>query len=267
VKRHCHLIYNDKRTLLQNSQSTEGDVLFRSEYGVPVLWFFAFGARNVYSPGDTVEDRGGEVGNRNPYETQIETAVVRLEQAEGALESDDYLWPLLGAISIFRRKLLSRPKQAFIRVAAPWVIGLDQAQIDRWRAATAFAENCANLISSGRPAEGVRSLAELKPFCPYVPGGHSGDLDDLAKLENFSGESEAMKLALLTLGIPDNREIFEKAVMKELPDKLGLFRALPKREPFKSDSIVMGSTPSKPTETASQKLLGKISSFFGRKGS
>ncbi|MBI1292422.1 hypothetical protein GC173_14480 [bacterium] len=260
MKRASHLIYTDKRTSLQSSQSTDGDVFYRSEEGVPVLWFFAFGARNVYTPGDTVEDRGGEVGNRNPYETQIETAIVRLEQAEGALQSDRYLWPMLSAMTVFRRKLMSRPKQAFIRVAAPWVIGLEDAQIDRWRAATAFAENCANFVSSGRSTEGLRALGELEPFCPFVPGGHSGDMDKLLKHPTHSEEEPVLKLGLLTLGSPDNRDVFEKAIRKEVADNLAAWQKLPEKA-----APVPIIPPSSSPESASRRLLRQLSDLFSKK--
>jgi hypothetical protein len=256
MKRQSHLIYCDTRTDLQHSQSSEGDVLYHSQNGVPIGWFFAFGGRNIWNPGDDVEARGGVVGRRNPYETQVEVAVVRLEQAEAALQSDAYLWPFLSAITLFRRKLMTKPKTGFVRVAAPWVIGLEEAQIDRWRAATAFAENCVNMVSAGRTNDGLRSLMELQSFSPFVPGGHSADLDELMRSPHFPGEEEVLRVALVAMGVPDNRDTFEKGARKEVAAALAKYRTLPPKAP---------PVPPPAPATAKGGILGKLGGLFGYK--
>jgi hypothetical protein len=264
------LLLSDARTELRNSQSSDGDSLYRSNHGVPVAWIFAFGGRNIWNPGDDVEARGGVVGQRNPYETMVEVALARLEQAEGALQADPYLWPFLSPVIIMRRKLLTKSKGAFIRVAAPWVIGLQEQQIERWKAATAFAENAVNLVGAGRVPEGVQALQELAPFCPFVPKAHSGDRAALQSLVPYADQPEPLKLALAVLGEPDNRATFEQAVAREVAPGLDAYGKLPHRAPLKAPvAVVSASGKSAPATTSASGgggLMAKLGGLFKRKG-
>jgi len=262
--RPSHLIYNDQRTDLRTSQSTDGEVLYHSPYGVPLIWILAFGGRNIWNPGDDVEARGGLAGKRNPYETQVEVALVRLEQAETALRSEEYLWPWFSALPILRRKLALKPKAGFLRVAAPWVIGLTDQQVDRWRSATAFAENAVNFTAAGRQPDAMLALSELTPFCPFVPAGDSGDMKKFESLGTYPGVDAHLRLAQLTLGDTDNREVFVKAVQKECVAALEAYRALPPRAPVARPVLPKAEAPAAKGGDGAG-LLGKLTGLFKRK--
>ncbi|HMZ51483.1 MAG TPA: hypothetical protein PK988_04390 [Candidatus Sumerlaeota bacterium] len=266
--RHSYLIYSDRRTLLRESQSSDGETLFHSEHGVPMIWIFAFGGRNIWNVGDDVEARGGAVGKRNPYETSVEVATTRLEHAQDIISASPYLHPYLAGISVLRRKLLVKPKTGFIRIAAPWIMGLKDQDVDRWRSATAFAENSVNLLSAGREPEAVAALAELKAFCPLIPRGLSSDLAELQKNGAYRDHDEAMRLAFLTLGEPDNRQSFEKAVHKDVMEGLSAFRAAPERKSIAMPAPKAVAAPAATADAAPSKpagLLGKLTGLFGRK--
>ncbi|MCC6545712.1 hypothetical protein IT570_00980 [Candidatus Sumerlaeota bacterium] len=267
--RHSYLIFSDRRTLMRESQSSDGEVLFQSPHGVPMVWIFAFGGRNIWNVGDDVEARGGAVGKRNPYETSVEVATTRLEHAQEAISASPYLQPWLAGMTVLRRKLMAKPKDGFIRIAAPWVMGLKNQDVDRWRSATAFAENSVNFLSAGREPEAVAALAEIKAFCPVIPRGLSTDLAELQKISAYSDQDEAMKLAFLTLGEPDNRESFQKVVHRDLAEAINAFRAAPERKSITLPKPKVIETPSaKPDDKPSgvkSGLLGKLSGLFGKK--
>lgn len=233
MNRPSKLIYTDSRTTLENSQSDEGAILYRSSLGVPVLWIFAFGGRNIWDPGDDVVRRGGVVGRRNPYETPVEVAIVRLEQVEQSLRAAPHLWPVLAGVPILRRKLLAQSPKGFIRLVAPWLVGLDDKDIERWKSSTSFAENCVNYVGAGQMRQGLEALRQLEPFCPFIPRGDGGDLDRVAKATTVNETEEAMRVAVLTLGTPENRDVYYKAVTKDIAGALTEYRtnAPPPPEP------------------------------------
>jgi len=270
MARPSHLIFNESRTDLRTSQSTtEGEVLYHSPYGVPLVWILAFGGRNIWNPGDDVEARGGVAGKRNPYETQVEVALARLEHAETALRSDPYWWAWFSALPILRRKLALKPKTGFIRVAAPWIIGLTDQQVERWRSATAFAENAVNFAATGRLPEAALALEELKPFCPFVPRGDSSDLKAFESADPYRNDPEPLRLALLTLGQPENMEVFSKATQKECAPALEEWRKLPPRTVGSSLPAAKG-TSSSPNAAGDEAagasgILGKLTGLFRKR--
>ncbi|MEO8378018.1 MAG: hypothetical protein ABI579_10135 [Candidatus Sumerlaeota bacterium] len=252
--------------MLRESQFADGENLFHSEHGVPMIWIFAFGGRNIWNVGDDVKARGGAVGKRNPYETTVEVGTTRLEHAQDVITASPYLQPWLAGITVLRRKLLAKPKDGFIRIAAPWVMGLKDHDIDRWRSATAFAENAVNLLSSGREAEALAALAELKTFCPLVPRGISSDLADLQKNSAYKDQDEAMKLAFLTLGEPDNHEAFRKTVHRDVTEGLAALRAAPERKSIAMPAPKIIASPADGKSPAVKPgLLGKLTGLFGKK--
>lgn len=255
MNRPSRLMYSDDRTELRQSQTDFGDLLYSCNSGVPVTWLFAFGGRNLWSPGDTVKDRGGQVGKRNPYETPLDVALTRLEHVEAALADSKYIWPWLSGIPILRRKLAMKKKTGYVRVVAPWVIGLKEIQIDRWAAATAFAENAVNLLSANRREEGIRSLREIAPFCPFVPDGHLGDREEFNRIKEASQESFEFRVALLTLGTPAEPESFKAGVERDIIPAFRKYDKLPEIEPI-------------PGTKEKEKLPGArtTDSFFGRFG-
>ncbi|CAN5205177.1 hypothetical protein BH09SUM1_BH09SUM1_20400 [soil metagenome] len=264
MPRHSHLIYNSSRTDLRSSQSADdGEILCSSSLGVPVVWIFAFGGRNIWNPGDDVEARGGTVGRRNPYETAVEVAIVRLEQAEQQLQNDPYLYPFLSALPMLRRKMLLKPKAGYIRVVAPWVIGLEEAHIERWTSATAFAENCVNMVSANRTRDAILSLAELTPFCPFVPLGDSGDLARLASTPGYDGEDEELRLAHLTFGEPDNNEVFEKNARRDCRKALDDYRLLPPRAPIVTEAVQRQLKEARGESAGG--FMGKLTGLFKKK--
>lgn len=258
MSRTSHLIFTEKRTDLRQSQTIDdGGLLFQSPHGVPLVWFFAFGGRNIWNPGDDVEARGGKVGRRNPYETLVEVAVARLEQAEHELKSDGYLWPFLSAMPILRRKLELKPGTGFIRVAAPWIIGMEEQHIDIWRSATAFAENCVNMTAADRRIDALRSLEQLRPFAPFIPTATAADRGTLKKHPAYPNEDDALRLALLTLGEPDNRNVFVKAAKRDCASALESYDELVQKSPPPAVS------PIKEVPTSSG-FIGKLAGFFKR---
>ncbi len=263
-KRQSQLIYNDDRTSADESQSHEGDVLYFSPLGVPILWVFAFGERNVWNPGDKVSDRGGAVGKRNPYEIQVEVALLRLEHAEDALkQSSPSLWPWLSAMPILRRKLYTRPKTGYIRIVAPWMLSLKEDQIERWRAATAFAENCVNLLVADRNMQAKRSLAELRPFAPFVPLGNPKDVKAFRAIKAYSDKPEPLKLALLTVGEAENPEPMEKAAERDVAQALSDYEEYIENMEHATTEIPAHQLPSTSTSPG---LLDKLTGIFKKRG-
>lgn len=247
---------------MEHSQSSEGQVLFRSDHGVPLLWIFAFGERNVWNPGDNVEDRGGIVGGRNWYQTQIDVATTRLEHVESAMKSGaPHLWPWLSAVAILRRKLYTRPKTGFIRIVAPWLLSLNDSEIERWRAATAFAENSIYYLLHNKNMLANESLGHLSDFCPFVPSGSPKDIDKFQKLAMYKDKEEAMRIALVMLGEPDNAKPFEKAVQRDVTKALTDYRDfvsnMSSQTVAKVEAEAAGSKPS-----SSGGLISRLTGFF-----
>ena len=268
MNRSSYLVYRDARTDLETSQSLDGDVLYRSEHGVPLLWIFAFGGRNIWNPGDDVHARGGVVGKRNPYETSIEVASTRLEQALQVLPSAPYMWPWFSPMGMFARKLSTKPKAGYLRLVAPWMIGLEVHHFERWRSATAFAENATNLLGSGRFSEASRALAELREFCVLVPTGGPGDLERFGKSTFFPEESaEPVRLALHMLGVPDNPGPFAAGALRDVAGALAEYRKLPPAPVLPpvvvAGKVVVAEQPSA-TQSAGAALLKKLSGMFKR---
>lgn len=260
MNRPSRLIYSVERTQLRESQSEIGEPLYSCQHGVPVTWLFAFGGRNIWNPGDTVKDRGGQVGKRNPYETPVEVALTRLEHVESALVHAPYIWPWLSAIPMLRRKLSVKKKSGYIRVVAPWVIGLKELQIDRWAAATAFAENAVNLLSANRREDGIRSLRELAPFCPFVPDGHLGDKEEFARLKYEPRELFERRVALLTLGKPSEQESFEAGITRDISPAFSTYGSLPPIDPVPGEK----EKERLPGGRATDSFFGRFSKMFNR---
>lgn len=259
------LVYTDHRMQQGQSQSAEGEMLYRSDAGVPILWIFCFGGRNLWDPGDDIEARGGAMGQRNPYETPIDVAITRLEQAEAALLEDEHLWPWLSAMPFLRRKLMTKPKKGFLRLVAPWIASLGPEEYEQWRRSTAYAENCVNFVNVGRSADARASLSVLEPYCPLVPLLDGKDFKRLAAAKSDVDE-EAVRLALLTVGSPENRDRLAETARRDISPLLEKARSLP--------------PPKAPTPASSQKeaapaavvaapptggLLGKLGGLFRRK--
>ncbi|MCC5875026.1 MAG: hypothetical protein JJU11_02290 [Candidatus Sumerlaeia bacterium] len=262
MNRPSRLMYSDERTELRQSQTDVGDVLYSCNLGVPVTWLFSFGGRNLWNPGDTVKDRGGQVGKRNPYETPVEVAMTRLEHVEAALSDSPYIWPWLSTIPILRRRLSMKKKTGYIRVVAPWVIGLKELQIERWAAATAFSENAVNLLSASRRVEGIRSLREVAPFCPFVPDGHLGDKEEFNRIKEAAKESFEYRVALLTLGTPSESEAFMAGIERDVIPAFQKYDKLPEIEP------VPGTKEKErlPGGRATDSFFGRVGKIFDRLG-
>lgn len=259
MNRPSRLMYSRERTDLRQSQSDIGEMVGFSDLGVPIVWFFAFGGRNIWTPGDSVNDRGGAVGKRNPYETPVEVAVTRLEHVEAALADSPYIWPWLSAMTILRRKLEFQPKDGCIRVVAPWVIGLKELQINRWTAATAFAENAVNLLSAGRRSEGIRALRELAPFCPFVPDGDLSDRIQFDKISAFKDETFHKRVAYLTIGKPSRRAPIDALIEQTLVPAFARYEKLTPIDPVPG----VKETVRLPSGRATDSFLGRLSRMIG----
>ncbi len=260
--RPSRLIYTEDRIRIEDSQSDDGEVLYRCSDGVPLLWIFSFGGRNIWDPGDDIVARGGAVGKRNPYETPVDVAITRLEAAEAELPSAPYLWPFLSAMPLMRRKLLSRPKTGYVRLVAPWMAMMTERHIEQWRAATAYAENCVNFTSAGREAEALAALSQLTPFCPFVPSADGKDLKRVEDSAAATHEDLAVKMALLALGEPDERGIFEQAARKEVGPAMEAYRALPPRQGVPQK---LPSASEKPTTESAGGIMAKLAGVFRKK--
>lgn len=258
------LIYSETRSARGSSQSLDGEVLFRSDHGIPILWVFAFGGRNIWNPGDDVSSRGGAVGKRNAHETMVEVALARLEHAESVITEAPYLEPWLAGMPILRRKLIPKSKSGFIRIVAPWLTAMPKQDFERWRSATSFAENTVNLIAGGREAEALRSLEELRPFSSFVPRGIPRDLQEALKSRLYNDQDDVLRVALLTLGEPESRESFEKAARKEIGEALEKYRKLPDRKPPEAQ-LPAGSAAQGTARGESKPLLGRIAAIFRKK--
>lgn len=262
ANRNSLLVYTESRTTLEESQSGEGEILYQSPHGVPLLWVFAFGERNVWDPGDDINARGGAVGARNPYETMVEIAATRLEHAESALaNSAPLLWPWLSAMSIFKRKLYALPKTGFIRIVAPWMLSLKDKEINRWRAATAFAENCVHYLMIGRNMHATESLRELKPFCPFVPYGSPRDVKGFRSIKAYPEQSEHMRVAFLTLGEPVKKGPYQQAVDRDIAQALAQYY-----ENIENMSQSSTRVPKLDTAAATDDgLISRLAGIFRRK--
>lgn len=262
MTRPSRLMYSPDRTDLRQSQSDIGEMLGFSDLGVPILWFFAFGGRNIWTPGDRVSDRGGAVGKRNPYETPVEVALTRLEHVEAALADSPYIWPWLSAMPILRRKIEVCQKTGYLRVVAPWVIGLKELQINRWTAATAFAENAVNLLSAGRRTEGIRALRELAPFCPYVPDGDLSDRIQFDKLSAHKDEPFHKRVLYLTMGKPGDRNPLEPHIEKTIVPAFARYEKLTPIDPVPGQKETVRLPSGKTTDS----FLGRLTRMIGGRG-
>lgn len=244
----------------------EGELLYSSPDAVPILWIFAFGGRNVWSAGDDVQARGGAVGKRLRFETMIEVALSRLEQAEDALRPISHVWPWYAGIPMFRRKLMLKPKTGFLRLHAPWTEQLPEADAFAWRSATAFAENFVNFHATERAHAAAESLRRLRPFCPFLPEGHSEDERVFSSHQDYRGEEPAIRVALLTLGLPDARETFDAAARRDIAPALEALSKLPpvpKPVPPATEPTRNGTNPA-PVLPA-EGFLGKLTGLFRKR--
>lgn len=259
AKRLSLLVYTDSRTPLETSQSADGDVLLRSEFGVPLLWIFCFGGRNIWEPGDDIAARGGAVGSRNIYETPVEVALTRLQYATSALGGSRYLWPFLCPLPILERRLRARGRQGFVRVVAPWILTLAENDLDRWRATTAFAENCVHHADVDRMREARLALRQFEAFCPFVPHGDGRDLDRMEKLKVYRDRPEISRLVALMIGDGTAEDVLQRGIERDVIPHFEKARHL---EPLKEEPL----RPFPDEEGASSSsLLGRVAGLFRRR--
>lgn len=256
------LVFSTRRSDRTGSQSGAEEVLYRSDGGVPMLWVFAFGGRNIWDPGDDVRARGGAVGERDLYETPVEVALARLQHAEGNLHSAPALRFWFSAMSLLRRTLLLKPNRGFVRIAAPWVASADEDTAVHWRRATSFAENVVNYAGAGDLTMAMRNLQELEAICPFLPCGKLGDLGQLSKASRRVTESDPAKcLALLTVGQPTHHVTFERGVERDVVP------ALEDHQSLEEEAFEIGELPSsQPGAGAAVDggLVGRLAGLFRR---
>ncbi len=264
ANRQSKLIFSMRRSDRTGSQTGAEEVLYRCDDGIPMLWVFAFGARNVWDPGDHVEDRGGAVGERNPYETQIEVALARIEHAEANLRSAAPLWFWFSALPLLRRKLLPKPRHGFVRVSAPWLASADDETAVSWRRAPSFAENVVNYVGAGDPSMAIRNLRELDPLCPFLPLGKLGDVNQLARVSAEAKDQDpAVSLALMTLGRPVLKEAFERGIHHDVEPALEKHEKLP-AEAFRLPEPRVESASPTVESAPGGSLVGKLTGLFRR---
>ncbi len=254
-----HLIHTRSRTGHGAVAPEKYQTLYSSS-SIPFSWFFLFGGRNIWNPGDDVEARGGIAGERNPYETSVEVALTRIEHAISAFKDSEQFWPFFSPMLILERKLMTLPKNNFIRLLARDYDEGDSDTRERWRVATAYAENAANYLVASKAREAVLSLRNLHAFSEYVPGidGH-----DISRLEEFSkkdGRDSFIVLSLNVVGYPENMETFEKAAAKFVSPALADYEQLPAEQ--KQINIETSSTGAVDSEGAG--IVGKLKSLFRR---
>lgn len=232
MTRESKLLFTNERTGGDAGvQKGTGELLFHSSRGIPILWLLVFGERNVWDPGDTVKTRGGAVGERPLYEINAEVAQYRLEHAESALKHDQHFWPWFSVLPILRRKLLARPKTGFLHLHAPWLQSIKKKDLPKLHQATAFAENAVNFVSFGDRSRARQMLRELGLFCPFVPLADGEDLKRFQKAARPLGvSSEALALALLSLGESDKPEAYRTVVEREVAPVLESGKKLPPPE-------------------------------------
>jgi hypothetical protein len=266
AQRVSYLICSEKRAVPGQENDVSGDILYQSDCGVPVLWLFCFGGRNVWEVGDDVESRGGAVGQRNPFETQVEVALTRLERAQDALSDNPHVWTWLSAMPILERKLSLQKKAHFVRLAAPWIGTLPTEQQERWRSSTAFVENFVNFLAANRRTEAAESIRRLADFCPFVAEGHGADKKAFEKCPQYKKEQRPMRVALLTLGEPQMRDLYERAVERDVAPALAEFEGMTPLAAPNSTLIKVPDMPSQAPQAAeapkSGGLLGKLKGVF-----
>ena len=259
------LVFETHRFDAATGRGGSEENLYEFGDGVPMLWIFAFGARNVWNPGDHVEDRGGAVGHRNLYETQVDVALSRLEQAEANLRSAQPMWAWFSGMPLLRRKLMLKPRHGFIRVATPWITPQDEDLFNRWRSAISFAENCVNYCGVGDFLAAVRSLRELEPFCPFLPDERLADLGQLRKVKLAAGEADtAHRLALLTLGTPVVEETFLHGIERDVTPALEAHAKLPQHVFSFPEPVTATADAGAGADAAGGSLVGKLTGLFRR---
>lgn len=259
--RTSNLIFSNQRTDSTDFTSSKGELLYSSQNGIPLSWIFAFGGRNIWTPGDSVEERGGVVGQRHTYETQVEVALNRLENVQNELSQDTpWLWPWLSPISLLRRKLMTKSPKGFIRIAAPWTTQLKKADQEHFRSAIAYAENAVHSSAQGNHIQSAQRLSKLTPFCPFVPQGKENDQALFEKLPFFQGEELPLRIALINLGEPSNRKPFDQAVSRDVAP------AWENYQPLKQPTKIPPPTKKEVQVHGLDKggILGKIKSLFKR---
>lgn len=215
--RHAQLIVTTAR-LIDEDDSASRIALYHAEGGIPLLWIFLFGARNVWMPGDDLKARGGAVGMREIYETPTEVALVRLEHAEGALRGDPHIWPWYSALELLRRKLALQPKNGFVLLQSQWSSTPGKELEETWRSAPALVENFVNLVGSGDSARAATVLDRVEPFCTFTPRGDESDRKAFQKAKLYKDQDPAVRLALMMLGEPPGRgrAVMEQAARKDI---------------------------------------------------
>lgn len=257
------LLYAPAR-FVPGSDWDAGEVLFTGEDGIPLLWFLCFGARNTYTPGESLESAGGAAASRNRYETQVEDAQYRLEQAENNLRTEEHLWPWLSALPLLRRRLIARPRTGFLRLSAPWV---PENRAEELRTAIAMVENAVNNFSHGRHVAGRQSLDKVAHFVPVL---FSGDKGDAARFRNAKAYAnvpvEALRVARLTLGTAGKDDAtFIKQVDEYVAPALERLKSLP---PPPEPEVPKPAVPAPVATTVEEReksLLGKLTGLFRRK--
>lgn len=184
------------------SGTANGETLYHSADGVPILWFLCFGTRNNWTPGDKVEDRGGTASERDRFLASAEDALYRLEQVETNLREAPLWWPWFAGLPVLRRKLESRPKSGWVRLHAPWAFATT-AQSDALIKVVPALENAVNLLGAGQHAPGVLSLRITAEFLSFTI---IGDGTDHSRLDSgnhaAAGSTLGQRLLIATLGTP-----------------------------------------------------------------
>lgn len=251
---------------MADRHSNAGDVIYRSEDGIPLIWISVFGERNVWNVGDDVSARGGAVGARNVWETNVETALVRLDHAADTLKACPHVWPWMSPMLMLRRKLSIRSKEGFIRLCAPWTENLEEEDAETWKSAPAFLENFVNFISAGRRTEAAVSIRRLQPFCLFTPEGHGADREEFKANRHYRNETEkAVRSAFLMLGEPGEKlDMFRKAALNTVGPPMEEYAKLPPL-PEPGSSLVKTIDLEEDAPNGGSGFLGKLTGYFWKR--
>ncbi len=212
------LMYYPETPGLTETATGAGRALMESSSArLPLGWLFLFGSRNVWEPGESVDERGGAAGKRDPAVASVEVARVRLEEATKTLVHDKeigaFMFPMQNFTSLMA---LLGNKGQFRLLSPPGSMGKSkdvQEQRKYFLETVALSENLVfHLASSGRNAASSRSLRLLLDRCDFTPQGDlARDLRDLkkfhARLPGAATLEEALARALV--GWPLDRSLQE----------------------------------------------------------
>ncbi len=215
MARQSRILFTPERAGSENVRKGEGEMLFSSENGIPLVWLFVFGERNVWNAGDSIEKKG-IAAERALFEVNIEAALYRLDHVIDNLVDAERIWPWFTSMNILKRKFLTKPKAGFIHVHAPWFGNMKGEEIKKIAAATSMAENAVNYISQGNYDQAALMFQEIPDVVPFIPFGFQDDhLRFERALKQNRQKEPALGLATLMIGESDHAEIFRNQVEKE----------------------------------------------------